>query len=167
MNKLIEKMEQITQTTNGDLAYTTTGSNVLDMFGKGGAMRQEKEEVIIETFRRALMDDPTYALRCLFYLRAPREGQGERRFFRICYKWLAQNYPETAKSVMMYVPILARWDDLFVLFDTPLEKQMTNFIREQLEIDRTSVHPSLCAKWQPSLGTSSPTYLRTSVFQRG
>lgn len=156
MNKLIEKMGQITQTTNGDLAYTTTGSNVLDMFGKGGAMRQEKEEVIIETFRRALMDDPTYALRCLFYLRAPREGQGERRFFRVCYKWLAQNYPETAKSVMMYIPILARWDDLFVLFDTPLEKQMTNFIREQLEIDRMSASPSLCAKWQPSLGTSSP-----------
>ena len=47
MNKLIEKMEQITQTANGDMAYTTTGSDVLDMFGKGGAMRQEKEEVII------------------------------------------------------------------------------------------------------------------------
>lgn len=157
MNKLIEKMEQITQTANGDMAYTTTGSDVLDMFGKGGAMRQEKEEVIIETFRRALMDDPTYALRCLFYLRAPREGQGERRFFRVCYKWLAENYPETAKSVMNYVPILGRWDDLFVLFNTSLEKQMTDFIGQQLMFDRTNSHPSLCAKWQPSLNASSPT----------
>lgn len=155
MNKLIEKMGQITQTTNGDMAYTTTGNDVLDMFGKGGAMRQAEEEVIIETFRRALMDDPTYALRCLFYLRAPRDGQGERRFFRICYKWLAQNYPETAKSVMNYVPILSRWDDLFVLFDTPLEHEMTDFIKEQLTIDLDSEHPSLAAKWQPSENSSS------------
>ena len=150
MNKLIEKIKQITQTANGDMAYTTTGSNVLDMFGKGGAMRQEKEEVIIETFRRALMDDPTYALRCLFYLRAPREGQGERRFFRVCYKWLAQNYPETAKSVMNYVPILGRWDDLFVLFDTPIEKDMLNFVGQQIMFDRNETHPSLLGKWMPS-----------------
>lgn len=155
MNKLIEKMGQITQTTNGDMAYATTGSDVLDMFGKGGAMRQEKEEVIIETFRRALMDDPTYALRCLFYLRAPREGQGERRFFRICYKWLAQNYPETAKSVMNFVPILCRWDDLFVLFDTPLEKDMLNFVGQQLMFDRDEPRPTLLAKWMPSSSTSS------------
>ena len=155
MNKLIEKMGQITQTTNGDMAYTTTGNDVLDMFGKGGAMRQAEEEVIIETFRRALMDDPTYALRCLFYLRAPRDGQGERRFFRVCYKWMAQNYPETAKSVMNYVPILTRWDDLFVLFDTPLEKDMLNFVGQQLMFDRNETHPSLLGKWMPSPSTSS------------
>lgn len=157
MNKLIEKMEQITQTANGDLAYTTTGNDVFDMFGKGGAMRQEREEVIIEIFRRALMDDPTYALRCLFYLRAPREGQGERRFFRVCYKWLAQNYPETAKSVMNYVPILGRYDDLFVLFDTPLEKDMKSFISQQLTVDYQNKHPSLLSKWMPSPTASSPT----------
>ena len=157
MNKLIEKMGQITQTTNGDMAYTTTGNDVLDMFGKGGAMRQAEEEVIIETFRRALMDDPTYALRCLFYLRAPRDGQGERRFFRVCYKWLAQNYPETAKSVMNYAPILCRWDDLFVLFDTPLEKDMLNFVGQQLMFDRNETHPSLLGKWMPSPSTSSLT----------
>lgn len=157
MNKLIEKMGQITQTTNGDMAYTTTGSDVLDMFGKGGAMRHEKEEVIIETFRRALMDDPTYALRCLFYLRAPREGQGERRFFRVCYKWLAQNYPETAKSAMNFVPILGRYDDLFVLFDTPIEKDMLNYVGQQLMFDRNDTHPTLLGKWLPSPSTSSLT----------
>ena len=133
MNKLIEKMGQITQTTNGDMAYTTTGNDVLDMFGNGGAMRQAEEEVIIETFRRALMDDPTYALRCLFYLRAPRDGQGERRFFRVCYKWLAQNYPETAKSVMNYVSILGRIDDLYCLVGTPLEKDMFVFLKEMVK----------------------------------
>lgn len=156
MNKLIEKMSEITYTENGDMAYNTTGNKVLDLFARGGAMRFSQDEDIIYLFQQALMDDPTYALRCLFYLRAPREGQGERRIFRVCYKWLAQNYPETAKSVMNYVPILARWDDLFVLFDTPLEHEMTDFIKEQLTIDLDSEHPSLAAKWQPSENSSSP-----------
>lgn len=155
MNKLIEKMSEITYTENGDMAYNTTGNKVLDLFARGGAMRFSQDEDIIYLFQQALMDDPTYALRCLFYLRAPREGQGERRFFRVCYKWLAQNYPEAAKSVMQYVPILARWDDLFILFDTSLEHEMTDFIKEQLTIDLDSEHPSLAAKWQPSENSSS------------
>ena len=155
MNKLIEKMSEITYTENGDMAYNTTGNKVLDLFARGGAMRFSQDEDIIYLFQQALMDDPTYALRCLFYLRAPREEQGERRFFRVCYKWLAQNYPETAKSVMNYVPILARWDDLFVLFDTPLEHEMTDFIKDQLTIDLDNEHPSLAAKWQPSENSSS------------
>mgnify|MGYP002623759203 CR=1 FL=1 len=146
---------KMTLTENGGLAYTTTGRAVYDMFALGAAYRQRSNEDCMLLFKKAFDDDPLYALRCLFWIRDCRGGAGERRFFRVVYKYLAEKYPKIAKANLSNVAEFGRWDDLFVLFGTPIEDDMVKFVREQLLLDSACQTPSLLAKWMPSANTSS------------
>lgn len=92
----------------------------------------------------------------IFYL-----VQGERRFFRICLKWLA-TYDKQA--VLRNLETIARdgfgrWDDLFVLFDTPCEDAVMKLIENQLISDMKAYQAgaavSLLGKWIPSENSSS------------
>lgn len=142
-------------TENGAVAAKSTGYKVLDMFALGGAYRTRSDEDCILLFKEAYEDNPEYALKCLFYLGDARGGQGERRFFRVCMKWLANYDPESAKRNMVYIPEYRRWDDLYMFVNTPLEKDMFKFLYEQLSLDVQSKTPSLLAKWLKSENTSS------------
>lgn len=158
MNKFLNGLTDatnFTHTENGNLTHRTSRSDLLDMFAMGGAMRQRSEADIILMFRKALAENEVYALKCLFYLRDVRGGQGERRFFRICMKDLAINNTEAARRNMKHVAEYGRWDDLYVFVDTPLEKEMFSFLKEQLALDLESKTPSLLAKWLKSENTSS------------
>ena len=108
-------------------------------------------------FKDAFEEDRTLALRCLFYLRDCRGGQGERRFFRVCFKWLAKKYPDVAKRLINYIPEYGRYDDWFELFGTPVEEAIMNAIRNQLIVDMATQKNgiSLLAKWMPSENASS------------
>lgn len=77
--------------------------------------------------------------------------QGERRFFRLCIKWLANTYRLEMEHLIKYVPEYGRYDDLFELFDTPLEDEMITYIK--YIIDKNEDH--LVYKWMPSINTSS------------
>ena len=55
-------------TTNGDHAYDSTLNSVLDLFGKGGAMRHDENE-FVRLLDKAYSDTPDLALKTLFYLR--------------------------------------------------------------------------------------------------
>lgn len=88
--------------------------------------------------------------------------QGERKFFRVCLKWLAVH--DTDAVVRNLSTIVddgfGRWDDLFVLFDTPAESAMMRLVQKQLveDIEAYKVKNgavSLCAKWMPSINASS------------
>lgn len=155
MNNFLNALSNTTYTENGSLAYKSTLNPVYDMFALAAAYRGRSDADCIQLFSNALYADPTYAMKCLFYTRYVRGGQGERRYFRVCYKWLAQNHPMTALRNMEYIPEFGRYDDLFVLFDTPLETDMLFFIKEQLASDVQTENPSLLAKWLPSLNASS------------
>ena len=146
-----------TYTENGALTHKSTGSAVYDMFAMGGAMRKRSDSDCILMFRNAFNEDPVYALKCLFYLRDVRGGQGERRFFRVCLKDLATYNTAAARRNLKHVPEFGRWDDLYVFVGTPLEKDAFNFIKEQLVLDIQSKTPSLLAKWLKSENTSSVT----------
>ena len=159
MNKFLNGLSNATNytyTENGALAYKSTQSKLLDMFALGGAYRTRSEEDVILLFKNAYEENEAYALKCLFYLGDVRGGQGERRFFRVCMKWLAKNHTETARRNMRHIPEFRRWDDLYVLVGTPLEKEMFQFMKEQLALDVQSKTPSLLAKWMKSENTSSP-----------
>jgi len=143
-------------TTNGALAHKTTRSKVYDMFALGGAYRQRTDADCILLFKEAYKENPTLAVKCLFYLRDCRGGQGERRFFRVCFNWLCENHPEHARKLLTHVSEYGRWDDLiYSTLSTSLEKDMLNIIDKQLSLDLDSKTPSLLAKWMPSENASS------------
>ena len=102
-------------TANGALTHKSTLNPVLDMFAQGGAY------------------NPTLAMKCLFYLADIRGGQGERNFFRVCFNWLCKEHPEVAKRNFKYIPEFRRWDDLYCMVGTPLEKEMFSFMKEAIE----------------------------------
>lgn len=145
----------LTYTENGARTYKSTMNGLLDLFSMGGAYRSRSDADRILLFKKAFEEDETLALKCLFYLRDVRGGQGERRFFRVVMHWLANTHPETARRNLQYIPLYGRWDDLFIFISTPLEDDAFSFVRHQLALDTQCKTPSLLAKWLPSENTSS------------
>lgn len=154
MNGLVD-VANIGYTENHAIKHLTTKSDLLDMFAMGGAYRSRSDEDVILLFKKAYIENPVYALKCLFYLRDVRGGQGERRFFRICVKWLANYDTEAMRRNLRYIPMFGRYDDLYVFVGTPLENDAFNFMKEQLALDVECKTPSLLAKWLKSENTSS------------
>ena len=157
MNTFIQALEEQYNykfTENGALAHRSTGSKVYDMFAFGAAYRERSIEDCILLFKNAFDEDPDLALKCLFYIRDCRGGQGERRFFRICLRWLAQQHPAFLIPLVKHIPEFGRWDDVFELFGTYLEQDACHFIVQQLIKDMVDCHDkkaiSLLAKWMPS-----------------
>ena len=158
MNELLKGLKTVsnlTVTTNGATAYKSTMNKVYDLFAAGAAMRNSSDDDCVLLFKNAYEEDKTLALKCLFFLRDVRGGAGERRFFRVCIKWLAQKYPDEMRNLIEKVPEFGRWDDLYELAGTSLEKPMFDFISNQLALDVKSKTPSLLAKWLKSENTSS------------
>ena len=147
-----------TLTEKGALTLDKTGSKVLDLYAKGGAMRSRSDADVLRTFVEAFDEDALLALKTLFYLRDVRGGQGERKIFRTCLKWLAENRTSIFVVNMENIAKFGRADDLFVAFDTKAENAMVKFVRNQLAEDARKPEGesiSLFAKWLPSENTSS------------
>lgn len=158
MNKFVAGLQETNNfayTENGAVKRTTTGTKLLDMFALGGAYRSRSDEDIILLFKNAYEENPTYALKCLFYLRDIRGGQGERRFFRVCLKWAADHYTSDMLRNIEFVPEFGRWDDLYAFVGTKMEKATFAIMKTQLELDTACKTPSLLAKWLKSENTSS------------
>ena len=158
MNTLLNGLKNqsnYTYTENGAITHKTTKSDLLDMFALGAAYRNRSEEDCILLFKNAYEENPVYALKCLFYIRDVRGGQGERRFFRVCYNWLAKNHIEVALRNMSHIAEYGRYDDFYCLVDTPLEEEMFDFLKGQLVYDMSGAAPSLLAKWLCSCNASS------------
>ena len=144
-----------TYTENGALTHKSTGTDLYDMFALGGAMRTRSDEDVILMFQKAYKENPVYAMKCLFYLRDVRGGQGERRFFRTVMKYMAKYNADAIRDMIQHIPEYGRWDDLYVFVDTPLEKDAFEFIKGQLALDVQCKTPSLLGKWLKSENTSS------------
>lgn len=156
MNEM-KKESNIALTENGGISHKTTNSKVLDMFATGGAYRNKSDADVVLLFKNALEEDASLAMKCLFYLRDVRGGgQGERRFFRVAFKWLAQTYPKIAGKNLELLPEYGRWDDLIYCAEgTPLQKKAFDIIKHQLALDVQCKTPSLLAKWMPSQNASN------------
>lgn len=159
MNNFLQGLKETDNykfTENGGVAYKSTLDMVMDLFAFGAAYRSRSNEDCILLFKNAFEENKDLALKCLFYLADCRGGQGERRFFRVCYKWLAKNYPEIALKNMELIPVYRRWDDvIYSCVGTTLEKDALKFIENQLSLDMLCKTPSLLAKWMPSENASS------------
>lgn len=153
------------RTENGAFAYNTTGKALLDLFAQIGALRPRTEREIADKYAAAFAADPMLATKMLFYAGNVRGGLGERRTFRICLKWLAQNHADIVIKNAALIPHFNRWDSMFVLIGTAAEKEMWKVIADQLNTDMAAVAASkhtkkpqtisLLAKWMPTETASS------------
>ena len=149
----LEKQLNSTETTNGAKAFKSTLDLNVDLFGKISASRFDPDS-IVSLYLRALEEDPETALRILFNSRDIRGGQGERNVFR----HLFLNTPfEIREKIIPLIPIYGRWDDLFVLDGCIDWNRVVDFVISKLNHDNDSEteHPSLLAKWMPSINASS------------
>ena len=167
MNTFVNTLSNETnfaRTENGALTHKTTNSAVYDMFAFGGAYRSRSEADCIFLFKKAYEEDKNLALKCLFYLRDVRGGgQGERRFFRVCFHWLANNDSSVAEKLLEQISEYGRWDDLiYASINTKVESSMIAIVKKQLALDIQSKTPSLLAKWMPSENASSKTTKATA-----
>lgn len=149
----------ISTTENGATGYRTTTKALLDLNFKVSSLRSRDEEYIVNEFIKAYYESPKYAVKWLFFLRDILEGMGERRTFRICFRYLATSQPQIARAIIKYVPEYGRYDDVLVLLDTPLADDVVDLYKKQLETDLKAIElgkpVSLLGKWLPSINTSS------------
>ena len=163
MNTLLKGLKEednVALTANGAPAYKSTMNKLYDLFALGGAYRNRSDEDCVLLFKEAYEENPELALKCLFYLRDIRGGQGERRFFRVCYKWLADFDLAAAHRNLRNIPDYGRWDDLLALLDTKAKTAVIEVIKTQITEDLSAIknggaNVSLCAKWLPSENSSS------------
>lgn len=163
MNTLLKGLKEednVALTANGAPAYKSTMNKLYDLFALGGAYRNRSDEDCVLLFKEAYEENPELALKCLFYLRDIRGGQGERRFFRVCYKWLADFDLAAAHRNLRNIPDYGRWDDLLALLDTKAKTAVIEIIKTQITEDLSAIknsgaNVSLCAKWLPSENSSS------------
>ena len=147
-----------TLTENGGRALSTTGDKLLNLFTVLGALRSRPTDVI-DKFDAAFRENADLATKMAFYGRDVRGGLGERAVGRLMLRELALLHPEVVTANFKNIVEFGRWDDLFVLFDTPCEVDMLTFVWHQLNADieamLVNANVSLLAKWMPSINASS------------
>lgn len=164
--KFVENMENILNedynvsiTENGAIGYEHTKSALVDVNFKIPSFRKASVSDIYTEFKAAFLENELLAFKWLFYLRDVRGGLGERRAFRAIITALTNEYPEKMAKLISLIPEYGRFDDLYVLFGTKVEKDVLSYIWEQIEKDRALQKEgkpiSLLAKWLPSENTSS------------
>lgn len=147
----------MTRTDNGAASYATTLSATLDFFSSVWRGR-DSEAVRAWQLARAELGNSTegenLARRLLFQLRDIRGGKRERDTFRAILKHEANTAP---RFLLPYIHLIAeygRWDDVFSLFGTKLERDAISLIRLQLNADLQAIEnsdsASLLAKWLPT-----------------
>lgn len=146
----IQNATNYTRTENAALTHISTLDGVLDFFYHAPARRGQDNTAL---FLKAFGEDRLTAIRCLFYIRDIRGGQGERETFRQGLRELYKNFREVFDHILSYVPVYGRWDDIVEYVSN---QKVVSVIREQLNLDLGSDEGvSLLAKWMPSINTSS------------
>ena len=151
-------------TENGAVGYRTTGKALLDFNFKVASYRNKNGVEIVNDFMKVFYEDKLTAMKFLFFIRDREEGLGERRVFRVIIAELASVEPEIIKAIMPLVAEYGRYDDLLELFNTPLEKDVIELFKEQIDNDaknfRNKKPVSLLAKWLPSINASEKQKVR-------
>jgi hypothetical protein len=139
-----------TFTENGMPTNSTSLNACVDLFFNIGAMRGQDKSRLISLFSKAYIEDPTRAMKILFWARDIRGGAGERQIFKDILVYLAADHDLSLKPNLKFIPEYGRWDDLLPLFGTYLEKDALLLIKDALDSNN-----SLCAKWMPRKGVNA------------
>jgi hypothetical protein len=153
----LESLEY-TVTQNGAKTHRSSGSSLLDFFSRAAAMRSASTESLIDLFSKALEENFTYAVVALFNIRDVRGGLGERRVFRVLFKYLATHYSTQTTMLLEFVPEYGRWDDILTsckgtpVYDTALSVYANQLQEDYITCldDNKNKSISLASKWSPS-----------------
>jgi len=134
---------------------TTLNAN-LDLFFIIGAIRSEINSIygcqrLIGKFEAARNEDALISRKILFWARDIRGGAGEREAFRILLRHIAKTHTTDLIPNLHLIAEYGRWDDLFCLFNTPIEPLVIDLIVKELKLGN-----KLLAKWMPRLGGKVP-----------
>ena len=160
LNEKQNDVDNISTTENGAIVYRTTGKALLDL-NFSTASRNTDGCMILHKWWLAFMENPELALKWLFFARDIRKGMGEKRIFKLIFKYMAENEPDKIRHLITpeIIGEYGCWKDILILFDTPLEKEALHCIYKQLSTDINDCDAgnpiSLLAKWLPSINTSS------------
>ena len=162
MFDLIEdKIGNMSMTENGAVGFETSKSALLDMNYQVSSLRNASEDEIVTLFDKAFFENKEYCVKWLFFARDVREGLGERRLFRICYRRLVELDVEIFYKNLNIISEYGRWDDLVSLIGISdvTDKRIINIINSQLMKDLMNLEEnkpiSLLGKWLPSENASS------------
>jgi hypothetical protein len=154
LNELQANTNRASLTENGALTNTSTLDPVLDFFSRAGAMRGREQDAF-ELFQKAFDADPQSAIRCLFYLRDIRGGQGERSVFRYILSRLDEDF---VNRIAHYIPEYGRWDDV-PINATTVDKIIGVQLNEDFNNMKNGKSVSLLAKWLPSESSGKQSML--------
>ena len=156
-----KKYANVTESENGGQVFKSTrGGALLDFFSAIGGMRDRSSQDIVNMWLAARRDNLELADNLVLYSRDIRNGGlGERNIGRILLTALANLDPVKVGRNLQKIVDVGRWDDLYCLVGTPVEREMWNFINNQLRKDLTGMRNnepiSLLAKWLKSENASS------------
>ena len=131
-----------TTTANGAVAHSSTLNSCLDYFAVAGNRHSS-----LQQFLAAFAEDPTAALRILFWSRDCRGGAGSRWSFVEIIKYLQENNPSVFSQIFKFIPIYGYWKDIFKNLSP--SKELVSYICDTL-IDEQD--HSLLAKYIPRKG---------------
>lgn len=157
----LEEQDNYSLTENGAVGYKSSKSALVDINYKVASLRNSDEDEIVALFDEAFKENKEYALKWLFFARDIREGLGERRLFRICYKRLFELDNVLFRTNLHNIVEYGRWDDLISLLGISYDsdKYIISIIRSQLVEDihnyESNKPISLLSKWMPSENASS------------
>jgi hypothetical protein len=143
----VQNSAQVTTTTNGAVAFTSTRNAAVDLFFNIGAARNS--QTIVQEFMDAFTENETQAMKILFWSRDVRGGAGERETFRKIMRHLEKVNPDAVIRNMGLFHIYGRWDDALI-FETPyVQNTAFEYIKQGLAREETS---GLAGKWCPRQG---------------
>ena len=120
----------VQRTDNGMKTNKNTGSKVLDFFGKAGSSRGKD---LTSDFLKALHEDEDLALRALQWTRDIRGGSGERQQFKTIVQNLDKKQPAIAARLIPKIPLIGRFDDLFLYENATSRKLAFELIKDSLD----------------------------------
>jgi hypothetical protein len=168
MNTFVNAVKnQEARTANGMVARKSTANACVDLFFKIGASRGKD---VTKDFVAAYAENPEVALRIAQWVRDVRGGAGEREIFRQILAYLDKHDQTAAAKLLMKVPEIGRWDDIFVVKNDKLKYQAFAMLGDALRAKN-----GLAAKWTPRKGDlaveirnffgMSPKFYRKSLVE--
>lgn len=189
MNQFIKQMQKHDSLTwNLAISNSTSGSTLLDYFGKAGSYRGRSFEEVFADMSSIFAEDPLNALRVMFYnrmvTRKPKgfnnecdtlhKGQGNKHEFICSLNWLHNNHPEWLYKNLWLIPIVGRWSDLW--YFSPVTQLSLSINREEVYKLvkaglKSEYHRGLIAKHLPKIRsrrhTKNQRHVYLSEFARG